>query len=732
MEEIPLTQSPSHTQINNNNNDPESGKNVDEIKNASAAWDYVIMFGNITVPDDGKGNQLPEDDPRVQKFRTIQERRRQLVEERLKAPTVGLKVSQRRSTDDKAVFILVTTTEERLETEAERIHLNMKIKNNKGGGYGDFEIANKEMFEPTTDEGLFLRVQRIRLIESILESDTEQGGAGLNLNALVRDGIITKIFPLHQEEKRKWLMSEWVKVTPFQLFFKAQPLDRIRDYFGEDIALYFAWLGFYTKWLWLASIAGVFCFIFWIIGQRKAPQKPEDADDTKFLWTTWFSIIYSIFLAFWATFYLEYWKRRNNELNYMWGTEEYLEQERERPDFIGEESTGVYSNGIWITFEPDEDYGLGAIPKQKYYPAVKRRAKVTGSIPLLIFMLGVVIFVTVCILSFRVFLQSKLGGSQAAKYGGGFLGASVNAMIIIFMNQVWKFIAIKLTTWENHRTDSDFENALISKIFIFYFVNSYTSLFYIGFFKKTASYWNDDDLQDGCKTGTGWRVLGYGCAEELTVQLVTILGVNMGFGQFREVMMPWLIGKLQLYLLKKSVGQEAVKEVPQWERESKKPLFPGTFDEYSEMVIQYGYITMFAAAFPLAPLMAVLNNVVEIRTDAFKLLDAYTRPEYKGAESIGAWFPILEILGIVAVGTNCMLIGFQFSALSDLLDYNTFQTFAAVVILEHVVLVLKWLISTLVPDYPGWIVKAKAKQQFVQEQQLKKLKSQKLKDWHMN
>ncbi len=37
-------------------------------------------------------------------------------------------------------------------------------------------------------------------------------------------------------------------------------------------------------------------------------------------------------------------------------------------------------------------------------------------------------------------------------------------------------------------------------------------------------------------------------------------------------------------------------------------------------VIQYGFITIFVAAFPLAPLFALLNNVFELRLDAKKLL----------------------------------------------------------------------------------------------------------------
>ena len=37
------------------------------------------------------------------------------------------------------------------------------------------------------------------------------------------------------------------------------------------------------------------------------------------------------------------------------------------------------------------------------------------------------------------------------------------------------------------------------------------------------------------------------------------------------------------------------------------------FEEYLEIVIQFGFITIFVAAFPLAPLFALINNILEIR-----------------------------------------------------------------------------------------------------------------------
>ena len=37
------------------------------------------------------------------------------------------------------------------------------------------------------------------------------------------------------------------------------------------------------------------------------------------------------------------------------------------------------------------------------------------------------------------------------------------------------------------------------------------------------------------------------------------------------------------------------------------------FHEYLEIVIQFGFITIFSCTFPIAPLFALINNVLEIR-----------------------------------------------------------------------------------------------------------------------
>lgn len=76
------------------------------------------------------------------------------------------------------------------------------------------------------------------------------------------------------------------------------------------------------------------------------------------------------------------------------------------------------------------------------------------------------------------------------------------------------------------------------------------------------------------------------------------------------------------------------------------------FNFCSFAVIQYGFITLFVAAFPLAPLFALLNNICEIRLDAYKMTAQARRPVAEKAQDIGAWFWILRVITYCAVIFN--------------------------------------------------------------------------------
>ena len=73
-------------------------------------------------------------------------------------------------------------------------------------------------------------------------------------------------------------------------------------------------------------------------------------------------------------------------------------------------------------------------------------------------------------------------------------------------------------------------------------------------------------------------------------------------------------------------------------------------------VIQYGFVTLFVAAFPLAPLCALINNVVEIRLDAYKYVTQVRRPLAQRVQDIGAWYGILRGITYLAVMFNVSML----------------------------------------------------------------------------
>lgn len=137
-----------------------------------------------------------------------------------------------------------------------------------------FDIAEKDDEEKKNDK-FFTNAQRSRICFEILSfnhcayedntksEDKEKSGYYDGIRTLIDNETYTAAFPLHdghyltKGNDRHLLYELW---TNPRKWFKYQPLDKIRNYFGEKVGIYFTWLGFYTSMLIPAAIAGVVVF----------------------------------------------------------------------------------------------------------------------------------------------------------------------------------------------------------------------------------------------------------------------------------------------------------------------------------------------------------------------------------------------------------------------------------------------------------------------------------------
>lgn len=69
--------------------------------------------------------------------------------------------------------------------------------------------------------------------------------------------------------------------------------------------------------------------------------------------------------------------------------------------------------------------------------------------------------------------------------------------------------------------------------------------------------------------------------------------------------------------------------------------FQGTFDDYLELFLQFGYVSLFSCVYPLAAAFAVLNNFTEVNSDALKMCRVFKRPFAEPSASIGVWQVII-------------------------------------------------------------------------------------------
>ena len=77
--------------------------------------------------------------------------------------------------------------------------------------------------------------------------------------------------------------------------------------------------------------------------------------------------------------------------------------------------------------------------------------------------------------------------------------------------------------------------------------------------------------------------------------------------------------------------------------------------------MQYGFVVLFAPAFPLVAAIALVVNAIEAAIDTHKVLYSYSRPMPQGGESIGAWTTVFEVYVAASAVTNLTVCVFTYS-----------------------------------------------------------------------
>ncbi|CDW55778.1 anoctamin [Trichuris trichiura] len=571
---------------------------------------------------------------------------------------------------------------------------------------GRFLIEDKETF--------FTSAQRSRMVFDILartEFDVQRR-TDCGILRLLNSGTYCAAYPLHEvhyeilpccedqgplttdgkepPSDRQLLFKGWAN---FSRWWDPQPYERIKRYFGVKIALYFVWLGHYTACLTPVSILGVLCVVygFWTM-QEDLPSKDicggpaselmmcPNCDvgcdfwklgssctyaKATYLFDNTCTVIFAALMSLWATLFLEAWKRRQGELSWRWNLCDFeLEEDVVRPEFeISAKKMKL--NPITQEMEP-------------HLPFSERVLRLIASGVMVLFCLCLVLAFTFSIILYRIIVSHHFDRHEAtyvrtnANMVASISAAILNLIIVMILDQAYAKLAWRLTNWEFPRTESEFENSYTFKVFLFQFINYYSSLFYIAFFKGRFA-----KLPGPTKD----TILGYrpeacdpnGCMVELLIQLAIIMVGKQFVNNIIEICVPLLLN----YMRKKSPKTAKLASAADWVNDFLLNPVPQDFllGEYLEMskrterinsvfflvlfsVLQYGFVTLFVAAFPLAPAFALLNNIIEVRVDAYKYVVSYRRPLPARAKDLGVWMHILVGISRLAVITNACVIAF--------------------------------------------------------------------------
>eukprot|EP00755_Sulcionema_specki_P024176 Sspe_Gene.14724::Locus_5101_Transcript_1_3_Confidence_0.500_Length_3939::g.14724::m.14724 len=636
------------------------------------------------------------------------------------------------------------------------------IYSRNGSGVGNFHLIPG--FKSVCYR--FSGPQQQRLLQRLIHTPHDFGGCGIPVKQL--PVTIQAFFPLHSKRTARHLkLNEWGSMSKgwnqffFDFFYywripALSPVNLgVSSYFGEKVALYFLWIQCYTRALLLPALTGLIVGIY----QEVRHEDPKGSIPT---------VVFVVILMSWSVCWLVYWERIEKEFSCLHGMESEFSQEMIRDSFRGTE------NAVTIR-TLDFSYPLQAFPRvekrggdeetgatptvnlcEVAYPWWKRSLTFTLiTIPTICALIALFMYILVVLTDWRFNHEDNSTVTTVASF-------LVTVEMTIFA-YIFEYIARGLNWLENYRTDTDYENALIQKTFMYQFVNAYSGLFILAF-------WGNSELDEMTRTERNDTRM-----TQIRSQLLMILVVKPALQNLMEMLFPWLrswrnkrtdlktkasavgvaddvvrsvrkgmntaqksdLSERKGFLMKVqslfapglknkdgSVRNEWMFQEPYHSQrpfrdyivwtQSSKDSYQTPVGDYTEIALQYGFMSMFACLFPWGPAAAVAYNLVESKLDATKIYTQVQRPVAAIAKDIGAWKTIFTFLTFCSCITNAYAICFMTDVLQrhfSLGDDNDsrMKVFLAS---QYGLFLVVLLVRGLVPHVPYTVLRWKAREEW--------------------
>mmetsp|Transcript_10987 Transcript_10987/g.16515 ORF Transcript_10987/g.16515 Transcript_10987/m.16515 type:complete len:692 (+) Transcript_10987:270-2345(+) len=535
---------------------------------------------------------------------------------------------------------------------------------------------------------------------------------------VLQDFDMLEILDVHSPSSARKVLGESMRAI------WSPPLTVIRDYYGEEVAYYFSFVSFYLQQLaYSPALASV--ILYFVRIYRK------DTIDTCTI-----TPLFGVGMFIWAVTFLGRWRQQENRLAYQWGTFEqhpFSHKVQLRPDFEGELRVSPVTGKM-----------------VKYYPQSRRYFTYAFGFVVSMMLLSVAFFVMILSLNLQGYVHPKHDpfrwtSEEQHPFHYPFLSAMsekgalfdvdtyfslipvvLHVIVIMTLNMIYRSVAEWLTELENHETEANHENSLIFKRFFFEACDAYFALFYLAFYERDITKLRGE-LVSVFLIDT-FRRLGVECILPLVTQRLTN-GPDEAAAKLK----------------KKTDEVHPDNDNSDIIAQFKKDEYE-IFDDYLEMVIQFGYITLFASAYPMGSFIAIFANMIEFRSDLFKLGKLCKKPRVLRTCHIGSWRLLISCIIWLSALTNCLIFGFTSQQMMEFLpglfiigsdgDQHFAEGKGKIVVMlvftfERIMIITGVVIALAISAVPDDVKVKIERQSYLKEQEARKLQ-QELKDMKEN